>query len=131
MLLFFAHSFPLDSETPGEIPKVPERRALKLVRVLSRIALLLLAAAALVGLTHIYGGSVRRPLPSLDSQAERLHRPSAPQLSQFPEFVGDGMILALFALAGRIVFRLRLSAPSRSEGQPISLKLHRQRHHRT
>jgi len=90
--------------------------------VLSRLALRSLAAAALVGLTAIYGGSVRPPLPGPNSQVVRLHRPSAPQLSKFPEFFGDGMILALFALAGRIIFRLRLSPLSRSEGQPVFLR---------
>jgi hypothetical protein len=99
----------------------------KLVRVLSRLALLSLAAAAFVGLTRIYGGSVRLPVPDPNFQAERLHRPSAPQLGRFPEFVGDGMVLALFALAGRIIFRLRLSSVSRSDGQPILLKLHQER----
>jgi hypothetical protein len=99
----------------------------KLVRVLSRLALLSLAAAAFVGLTGIYGGSVRPPLPNPRWQAERRHRPSAPHVSQFPEFVGEGVVLALYAVAGRIVFRLRLSPASRSEGQPILLDLHRER----
>jgi len=96
----------------------------KLVRLLSRVALLLLAAAAFVELTEVYGGSVRTPLPNPGWQAERRHRPSAPRVSQFMEFGGAGMELALVALGGRLVLRLRLSPASRTEGQPILLRLH-------
>jgi hypothetical protein len=98
----------------------------KQVRVLSQLACLSLAAAAFAGLTRIYAGSVRPPLPDPNFQAERLHRPSALQLNRFPEFVGDGMILALFALAGRIIFRLRLSPVPRRHG-PTLLNLHQER----
>ena len=100
---------------------------MKLVRLSTRVALLSLAAAAFVGLTGIYGGSARPPLPNPRSQAERRHRPSMPQVSQFPEFVAGGVELAIYALAGRIVFRLRLSPVSRTEGQPIVLGLRRER----
>lgn len=100
---------------------------MKLVRVLLRIALLSLGAAAFVGLTAIYCGSVRPPFPDPHWKAARRHRPSAPQVSQFLEFVAAALGLALFAVGGRIVFRLRLSPASRSEGQPILLDLHRGR----
>jgi hypothetical protein len=96
----------------------------KLVRVLSRIALLSLAAAGFAGLTVIYGGSARPPLPNPGWQAERRHRRPQPQVSYILEFFGEGGQLAIFAVAGRLVFRLRLSAASRSEGQPILLRLH-------
>jgi len=76
-----------------------------------------------VGLTGIYGYSVRPALPYPGYRATHRHRPSAPQLSQFPGFVGAGLALALFAMGGRIVFRLRLSRAPRSEGQPILLGL--------
>jgi hypothetical protein len=99
----------------------------KLVRILSRLALLSVAAAAFVGLTEIYGGSGQAPMPDPSTQAERRHRPSAPHVNLFPEFIGEGMLLALYALGGRIVFRLRLSPVSRTEGRPISLDLHRER----
>jgi hypothetical protein len=99
----------------------------KLVRVLSRLALLSLAAAAFVGLTGIYGGSVQLPLPSPNWQAARGHRPSAPEVSQFPEFIGESMAVVFFAVIGRLALRLRLSPVSRGEGQPISLNLHRGR----
>jgi hypothetical protein len=97
----------------------------KLVRVLSRLAVLSLAAAALAGLTGIYGGSTRSPLPNPQWQMGRQHRPSAPRVSQFPEFIGEGMLVALFAVVGRIGLRLRLSPVPRSEGQPILLNLRR------
>ena len=100
---------------------------MKLLRVLSRLTLLLLAAAAFAGLTRIYGVSVRPPVPDPNFQVVRLHRSSAPQLSKFPGFVSAGMVLALFALAGRIIFRLRLSSVSRRDEQPILLNLHQER----
>ena len=100
---------------------------MKFVRVLSRIALLSLAAAAFVGLTGIYGNSAQPPLPSPRWQAAHEHRPSAPQIDYFLEFVAEGMVVAVYAVAGRIVFRLRLSSVSRSKGQPILLDLHRER----
>jgi hypothetical protein len=109
------------------IPPCPGRRAVKLVRLLSRLALLSLAAAAFVELTGIYGGSARPDLPDPQSQAERRRSPSAPQVNQFLEFVGEGIVLAVYAVAGRTVLRLRLSPVSRGKGQPILLNLHRGR----
>lgn len=97
---------------------------MKFVRVLSHLALLSLAAAAFAVFTGIYGGSVRTPLPDPQWRAGRRHRPSAPELRKFPELVGEGMVLAIYAVAGRIVLRLRLSPASRSDGQPILLGLH-------
>ena len=97
------------------------------VRALSRLALLSLAAAVFVGLTGIYVNSGRSPLPDPRWQAGRNHRPSEPEVSQFPEFIGDGLLLVFFAAIGRIALRLRLSPVSRSAGQPISLNLHRRR----
>jgi hypothetical protein len=99
---------------------------MKFIRVLSRLALLSLAAAAFAALTGIYGGSVRPPLPNPQWRAGRLHRPSAPEFGKFPEFIGEGIVLAVFGVGGRIVFRLRLSPMSRSEGQPILLGLHQE-----
>jgi hypothetical protein len=97
---------------------------MKLVRLLSRIALLSLAAAAFAGLTEILGGSVRTALPNPGWQAERAHRQSAPQVRYFfTEFAGELVLVAVFAAVGRIVLRLRLSPVSRSEGQPILLDL--------
>ena len=93
---------------------------MKLLRVLLRIALIALAAAALVGLTGIYGDLRRPGLPSAGWQAERGHRPGAPQVGYFPDVIGDGSVLAIFAFAGRILFRLRLSPVSRSEA-PLTL----------
>jgi hypothetical protein len=99
---------------------------MRFIRVLSRLALLSLVAAAFAGMTGIYGGSVRSPSPDAQWRVGRDHRPSAPEVRLFPEFVGEGMIVAVFAAGGRIVFRLRLSPPSRSEGQPILLGLHKE-----
>jgi hypothetical protein len=97
---------------------------MKAVRVLSRLALLSLAAAAFVGLTDIYGRSVRLPLRDPHDREVRGHRPSAPEASQFPEFLAEVITLAIYAVAGRVVFRLRLSPVSLSNRQPIVLNLH-------
>src|SRR5262249_9547405 len=106
---------------------LPGRHAVKLFRLLSRIALLSMVGAALAGLTGIFGDSVRTALPNPGWQAERRPRPSAPRVYKFTEFAGAIGELALFAVGGRIVLRLRLSAVPRSEGQPILLNLHRGR----
>lgn len=99
---------------------------MRFVRVLSRLALLSLVAAAFAALTGIYGGSVRLSLPNPQVRAARRHRPAAPEGGKFPEFVGEGLIVAIFAVAGRVVFRLRLSPASRSERKPILLGLHQE-----
>ena len=96
---------------------------MKLLRLLSRIVLLSLAAAAFVGLTKAYGSSVQLPVPSPRAQAERLHRLSAPEVGQLPEFLGQAVLLAFFAVVGRVFFRLRLSLVLCSEGPPILLDL--------
>jgi hypothetical protein len=98
---------------------------MKLIRVVARIAFISLAAAAFVSLTQTYAHSVRVPLPGPGWRGERAHRPSAPEFGKFPELVGEGAVVAIYAVAGRIVLRLRLSPPSRSEGQPILLGLHK------
>jgi len=96
----------------------------KLIRVLSRIALISLAAAAFVGLTVIIFGSGHPVLPSPGWRAERGHRQSAPQRRYFfTEFAGEFVLVAVFAAMGRVIFRLRLSPASRNEGQPILLNL--------
>ena len=97
---------------------------MKLVRLLPRLALLSLAAAALVGLTGIYGRFVRPPLLSPSQQAERLHRPSAPHITEFSDVFGDGVVVAIYAVAGCLFFRLRLSPVPREE-KPVFLDLGR------
>jgi hypothetical protein len=96
---------------------------MKWKRVFPRLALLSLAAAVFVALTEMYAALMEPPVVSSHLQAARLHRRSEPQVSQFPEFVGELMGLALLAAGGRIVFRLRLSDVSRSEGRLTSLNL--------
>jgi|SRR4051812_27363546 hypothetical protein len=100
---------------------------MKLVRVFSRILLISLAAAVFVGLTEMYGSSRRHRLPIASWQEERGHRPSAPQVGYFPDVIGDGIVLAIFAFAGRVIFRLRLSPVSRNEERLMVLGLHRKR----
>jgi hypothetical protein len=99
----------------------------KSIRVLSRIALLSLAAAGFVKLTAIFGDWVRPSLPNPGWQATRRHRPSPPKVGYVSEFFGEGMVLVIYGVAGRLVFQLRLSPVSRAKGQPILLDLHRTR----
>lgn len=98
---------------------------MKWVRMLSRIALLSAAAAAIAGLTAIYEGSVRSPLPSSRWREARRHRPAGPEGAEFPEFIGGALSVVMCAAVGRIALRLRLSPVSRNEKQPILLNLHR------
>ena len=88
---------------------------MKFVRALSRILLLSLAAAAFAGLTDVYGTSLRPPPPGPRFLAAHWHRPPAPNLGRFPEFLGAGLAMAVFAVGGRLVFRLRLSPASRRD----------------
>jgi len=98
----------------------------KLARVLWRIALLSLAAAVFIGLTQVYAGSLRPPrFGDRYLRVRRNNRPSEPQAGRFPSFLGEGMLIALIAVAGRIVFRLRLTPASRSEDEVILLDLGR------
>jgi hypothetical protein len=102
---------------------------MKLVRLLSRLALLSLAAAAFVGLTKIYGDSAppRLPYPGIEKfQATHRHPPSAPNAARFPEFIRYSLAFAIFAVGGRVAFRLRLNPPSPSEEQPTLLGLYRE-----
>ena len=96
---------------------------MKVVRVMARLALLSLAAAAFVGLTDMYGRSVRLPLPDPHDRAVRGHRTSGPETGNFPEYLAEVITLAIYAGAGRIVFRLRLSPVSASSRQSVVLNL--------
>jgi len=99
---------------------------MKLIRVIARIAVLCLAAATFVALTQTYADSVQVSLPDPGWRTERARRPSGPELGKVPELFGEGVVVAIYAVAGRIVLRLRLSPKSRSGGQPILLGLHRE-----
>ena len=106
-----------------DIPPRAGRLGVKTGRVLFRLALLSVAAAVFVWLTEIYGGLVRLQAPYGDWQAGLRVRHSWPDPIQFPPFIGECALMVIWALLGRIVFRLRLSPASRSEKQPIALNL--------
>ncbi|HXU19696.1 MAG TPA: hypothetical protein VN788_03840 [Verrucomicrobiae bacterium] len=106
---------------------------MKLVRVLSRLVVLLAAAGAFVGLTAMYYDSSPHGPDSRDWptptdfaqwQAEIRHQPSAPEVGYFSEFAGTAIILAIFVWMGRMLFRLRLNPAPRNEGQLILLGLY-------
>ena len=99
---------------------------MKFARVLARLALLSLAAAVFIGLTQVYAGSVQPPrFPERFRRVRRNNRPSDPQPGRFPSFLGEGLVVAVIAVAGRIVFRLRLTPAPRGEEQVILLDLGR------
>jgi len=93
------------------------------IRALSRMALLSLAAAAFVGLTAIYGEVAPPQVPNPDWQAFRRHRAPAPHVDEFPEFVAEGMVVTIYAVAGRLLLRLRLSRVPYTQGKPIGLNV--------
>lgn len=93
---------------------------MKTIRLLLRLALLLLVATAFAVLSSMYARVVPSPSPR---QKGRPHRSLAPKITEVPEFLGEGVLIALCTVAGRVVFRLRLSRPSPRRGQPISLSL--------
>jgi hypothetical protein len=86
---------------------------MNVVRMLSRLVLLSLAAAIFALLTSAYGKYVASPLPG--QHHWQLHRSLTPKISELPEFIGQAMLIAVCAVVGRVVFRLRLSSPSRRE----------------
>jgi len=100
---------------------------MKLIRVLSRLALLSLPVALFVVLTKIYGDSAHPPLPYPSYQKKHCHPPPEPNAAAFTEFIRSGTAFGIFAVGGRLAFRLRLNPASSSEGQPILLGLHRGR----
>ena len=93
---------------------------MKSIRLLSRLALLSLAAAAFTLLTSVYSRFVRTPSPL---PQWKLNRRLAPQISRFPEVLGEGILIAICTVAGRLVFRLRLSPPPPRDKPPVSLRL--------
>jgi len=94
--------------------------------MLARIALLSMVAALFFWLTQVYAGSVRPPrFAGRYLRERRNNRPSEPQFGRFPSFFGEGLIVALIAVAGRIVFRLRLTPAPRNEDPMILLDVDR------
>ncbi len=81
-------------------------------RTLSRIALISLLAVMFAGLTALYGDTAPPSLPSASWQAFRRHRAGAPELDAFGEFLAEGMVVAIYAVAGRLLLRVRLSRSS-------------------
>jgi hypothetical protein len=93
---------------------------MKTVRILSRLAILSLAAAVFSLLTYLYSGFVHRPSPA---GQQKIHRSLVPKISELPELFGEGILIAVCTVAGRLVFRLRLNPSSPTEGQLTSLSL--------
>lgn len=85
---------------------------MKVIRaLLSRLAVLLIVAATFVGWRVIFGIFMHFMLTSVRWRVvlQASWPPSAPRVAYFPDFVYRAGLLALFCLAGRLVFRLRLN----------------------
>jgi len=80
------------------------------MKVLGRIAMIALAAAIFVGLTGMYADSIR-PHRNRHGETERRRRPSEPRLQSWTNFLGQFVVMALIAIGGRTVLRLRLIDP--------------------
>ncbi|HVY94466.1 MAG TPA: hypothetical protein VHA14_17010 [Bryobacteraceae bacterium] len=100
---------------------------MKFARTLSRIVLISLAVAGFIMLTAKYGNSGPDPARDLLGEIAREHRPAWPDLDDAIAIPGQLVVLALYAVIGRIFFRLRLSPPSRNEGKLMPLKLRQTR----
>jgi hypothetical protein len=79
------------------------------VKVLTRVAMIAVAAAVFVGLTWIYAGWIREPAPNPKRVLRERHRDAGARLAVFPKFVGQVGLVGLIALAGRKVLRVRLT----------------------
>jgi hypothetical protein len=82
------------------------------LRLSCRAAILLLAAAAFVGLTAAYAASARYRVPGPQEQTARRSRPPRPQAGELPSIAGEGVLLAFYAVMGRLVWR-RVHTPPR------------------
>jgi hypothetical protein len=80
------------------------------MKLLGRIAMIALAAAIFVGLTGMYADSIR-PRGNRYGDTEWRRRPSEPRLRRLPNFLGQFVVIALIAVGGRTVLRLRLTDP--------------------
>lgn len=100
----------------------PSAVLLKAFRVLWRLTLLSLAIAVFTLLTSTYARTLRTPMPI---PRWRPHRSLTPKMTQIPEFLGEGVLIAACTVAGRIIFRLRLSSPAPGKEQRLQLSLHR------
>ena len=96
---------------------------MRFVRILLRLAVVSLAAGVFVMLTASFGNSVQAPPRDLLGEITREHRPPWPDFSDSITILGEGVVLIMYALVGRIVLRLRLSPSPRNEEQLVRLKL--------
>ncbi len=80
-------------------------------RILARLAIIAVAAALFIGLTAVYASTIRPPANRRGEYREfrdRRRRPAGPKLSALPNFLVEGSVVAMIAIAGRMALRLRL-----------------------
>lgn len=73
------------------------------------VLLLIIATAFLVWFTIYVRFALHFMLTNAHWQTALQSRPSAPDVAYFPDFLYRAGLLALFCMAGRLVFRLRLN----------------------
>ena len=98
---------------------------MRLARMLFRLVVLLVVGALFVELTAMYGRSAHPFMPNARGQWEIQHQPPTPSVGYVTDFLGQTILLAIFAWLGRMLLRLRLNPAPRNEGKPILLGLHR------
>ncbi len=80
------------------------------LRIAGRLILIAAAAALFIGLSGIWARSIHAPrFKNFRGVAVELRRPPEPQFSALPKFLGEGLLIAVIAIAGRKLFRLRLA----------------------
>jgi hypothetical protein len=80
------------------------------LRILARLILVAIAAALFVGLAGLWARSIHAPrFKNFRGVPIEVRRPPEPQFSALPKFLGEGFLIAAIAIAGRKLFRLRLT----------------------
>jgi hypothetical protein len=86
-------------------------------QIVARLAIIAVVAAVFIGLTAVYASTIRPPanrrgeyreFRDLREFRDRRRRPAGPKLSALPNFLVEGSVVAMIAIAGRMVLRLRL-----------------------
>lgn len=92
-------------------------RANQAASISARIAVIVLAAALVIGAAVIYARNarpeVRRSIAGRNPEASEMLRrfrlrPRGPRLRTFPRLAGECILLALIAAGGRYILRIRL-----------------------
>ena len=86
------------------------------MRIVTRVAIIALAAAMFVGITGLLA-NFQAPDRHSRFELERRRRPSEPQWNRLPSFLGEFVLIGVIAAAGRTILRLRLAANEPSDSR--------------